>query len=1309
MASTISRGKLEFGMKSFVKTLLCIVIMAAGLCSTKAQTASPASDDDLNVMVQLIEQATPIPSVNVPRLGTFWSAQHAPGTAIPWPPFPGNINGLDAWSLGDNVFLLNDTNVDYDELAVEYALAHPISPAPMFRFSMVAGSLASSYAYGNPVYLANMATSFTNDGSGTINASFSIAGGTNFVPYDILTTTNAAAPVPSWNWLGIGYTSNRYTFTGQPADHAFYILAKPAKTMTVGFGSDIVGQCDTPYGLTNALQVAGGAGHSVALLNNGTVVAWGWNNYGQATVPTNLTGAAMVGAGWYHSAALLTNGTVTTWGMNGPPYYQSSVPVNLTNATVISAQALHTLALTSNGLVAAWGYDSGFGESSIPAGLSNVVAISAGFEFNLAVTTNGNGTVVAWGDNEDGETNVPAGLSNVVDVAAGLYHSLALLKNGTVVAWGSDDDGETDVPAGLTNVVAIAAGGDPYYNGYYTAYSMALKSDGSLVIWGNNDAVATVGGLSNVISIGAGTDHALAIRTGPRTPVITSEPTDQFQTNNGTVIFSVIGQGLYGITYQWQTNGVNIAGATNAMLTVTNNGLARSFVYDAVVTDDGGMGSMVSTNANVYLVSPPVINAESIPTALIVMAQSNVTLTATASAPGQLNGFPISYQWQFNGTNIPWQTSTNYAFSAANSGIYSLIVSNAAGSTNVSWQVNVLYPGNVAEWGSVSDYLPTLTNAAAIAAGWGHVVAARDDGTVTAWGDNEYLQTNVPVGLSNVVTVAAGGLHSLALKNDGTLVGWGWDRYGQADSMGLSNVTAIAAAGDQSMALLKDGTVYCWGNTMGDLPGDLTNATAIAAGQDFCLALRSNGTVTAWGNDAQGQTNVPAGLSNVVAIAAGDSHALALKRDGTITAWGNDGSGQCDVPSGLTNVMAVAAGSAHSVALKNDGTMVCWGDNSQGQTSTPNLSSVKLIAAGGNQTLAAVFSPLVMYPVDVTRDLLLIYNTNSADSITVFNYYLANRPMVGSANVLGIGCTTNETFLPAEYTNVFVAQVQGWLAANPTKRPQYIVLFYDIPARVNTNNTTGVYPENISFNFDLGASPSVQYQLSTSCAAGWNPFVSSINMGGTNDCINYINKLAAISASFSPGKLVISANAGGYGNTNYCFDDAVAAYPSVPLGLYALQAVTSNGVPMSSVEYTPFTSSTPITSATNVAGYLTWGANGALGSQRSWYSTYFTNVFFYGKSSWYLISTVESFNGQRDQGGQGNFIKWFSSVAFGGTNYSCTPVGAVTHVDEPGLGGVEYTQIYFGLWAAGKNFAICAWNSRKTQYFQAVGDPFTIK
>ena len=75
-----------------------------------------------------------------------------------------------------------------------------------------------------------------------------------------------------------------------------------------------------------------------------------------------------------------------------------------------------------------------------------MVAVAAGVYHSLALKTDG--TVVAWGDNDNGECTVPAGLSGVVAVAAGDAHSLALKSDGTVVAWGSNAYGQRNVPGG---------------------------------------------------------------------------------------------------------------------------------------------------------------------------------------------------------------------------------------------------------------------------------------------------------------------------------------------------------------------------------------------------------------------------------------------------------------------------------------------------------------------------------------------------------------------------------------------------------------------------------------------------------------------------------------------------------------------------------------------------------------------------------------------------------------------------------------------------------------------------------------------
>jgi hypothetical protein len=102
---------------------------------------------------------------------------------------------------------------------------------------------------------------------------------------------------------------------------------------------------------------------------------------------------------------------------------------------------------------------------------------------------------------------VPAGLSNVVAIAAGGYHSLALKSDGTVVAWGDNSQNQCSVSPGATNAVAIAAG---------TAHSLALKADGSLASWGANwNAQCSVPPtLTNAVAVAAGDSHTLVLWAG---------------------------------------------------------------------------------------------------------------------------------------------------------------------------------------------------------------------------------------------------------------------------------------------------------------------------------------------------------------------------------------------------------------------------------------------------------------------------------------------------------------------------------------------------------------------------------------------------------------------------------------------------------------------------------------------------------------------------------------------------------------------------------------------------------------------------
>jgi hypothetical protein len=104
---------------------------------------------------------------------------------------------------------------------------------------------------------------------------------------------------------------------------------------------------------------------------------------------------------------------------------------------------------------------------------------------------------------------VPAGLSGVHAIAAGYWHTVALKSDGTVVAWGNSANGQTDVSAGLRGVRAIAAG---------FLHTVALKRDGTVVAWGDNlyGQTDVPAGLRSIMAIAAGGSYSVALKSSYR-------------------------------------------------------------------------------------------------------------------------------------------------------------------------------------------------------------------------------------------------------------------------------------------------------------------------------------------------------------------------------------------------------------------------------------------------------------------------------------------------------------------------------------------------------------------------------------------------------------------------------------------------------------------------------------------------------------------------------------------------------------------------------------------------------------------------
>jgi len=325
----------------------------------------------------------------------------------------------------------------------------------------------------------------------------------------------------------------------------FAAVHSAAQPYVIGWGNNEFGQISTPPGLTNVAAISAGDTHSVALLSNGTVVAWGI--LGTTNVPPGLSNVAAISASYEYTLALKSNGTVVAWGVND--FGQTNIPPGLSNVTAISAGFFHALALKNDGTVVSWGIGPG---TNVPSGLSSVMAIAAGDDHSLALKSDG--TVTAWGANSFAQTNVPAGLSGVAAISAGYNFSEALKSNGTVVAWGINASGQTNLPDGLSNVVAISAGG---------YHSLALTTNGTVIAWGDNGYGQTVvpPGLSGVVAIAGGGQFSLALGYLPLFIVCPSDltitSTNALQPPNPSSVLVSNGCGGVVVTYFGDVTVVN--------------------------------------------------------------------------------------------------------------------------------------------------------------------------------------------------------------------------------------------------------------------------------------------------------------------------------------------------------------------------------------------------------------------------------------------------------------------------------------------------------------------------------------------------------------------------------------------------------------------------------------------------------------------------------------------------------------------------------------------------------------------------------
>ena len=169
--------------------------------------------------------------------------------------------------------------------------------------------------------------------------------------------------------------------------------------------------------------------------------------------------------------------------------------------------------------------------------------------------------------------------------------------------------------------------------------------------------------------------------------------------------------------------------------------------------------------------------------------------------------------------------------------------------------------GEIVAWGDRKLPDQPLTNLAQIAGGF-HSLGLKTDGSIVAWGGNDYGQLDVPAPNTGFVAVAASGLLSLGLKYDGSIVAWGRNDYGQLDIPAPNtDFIAVAAGGSHNLAIKASRLEFLRGdaNTDGkDL--DLSDAIFILS---YLFAAGSKPTCL---DAADANDNGKVGLADAIKI-----------------------------------------------------------------------------------------------------------------------------------------------------------------------------------------------------------------------------------------------------------------------------------------------------------------------------------------------------------------------------------------------------------------------------------------------------------
>jgi alpha-tubulin suppressor-like RCC1 family protein len=766
----------------------------------------------------------------------------------------------------------------------------------------------------------------------------------------------------------------------------------------------------------------------------------------------------------------------------------------------------HAIALTTGGAVLTWGSDTqgGLGNGSASSAdvyvptqiLSGMKAVTAGGATSFAIDASGK--LFAWGWNVNGQlgngttTSVhappSAGASlDAVQVSSGDRHTLVLKKNGAVVGAGMNGSGRLGqgslsgqynsfVPiGGLSNIVKVSAG---------TTHSLALDKDGIVYGFGSNGGGCLVPGgnseypLASNLGIGTSTYKAIDIAAGNSVSLILMQDGKLIMlgSNSRPLLLNLSKQAAPPSLNFPSGNLINLQSVT-----ITNNEPGSTLRYTTNGTEPTASSTMAFST---------------------ILFNQTTDLRIKAFAPNMQPSVTIRryYTKGFLATAGPGYTSIS-----DDSGNIWMTGSNLYGRLGIGNTTDQSKPVKLTNQAIVrsaslaqSHSLMLRSNGQIWASGSQGVGGVGNDGLLGT-GTGTSVVTSVPItSLSNILAISAASDHSLALRNDGTVWAFGRNDYGQlgdnsttlrttpvqvmeAPSVGLGNVIAIAAGTGVSFALKADGTLWVFGQYK-----EMMGVPSPGTGVNFLVATRCTS------------------INDGVALAVSNDHALLVRRDGTVWAAGLNSSRQFGSTSytstsanyfvqadAFADVITVAAGEAHSMAVDKNGNLWAWGLMSNGRLGTSAWGS-------GSPTIADPYG----FASQIQPTPTLVQMPVKTQSVSASSHSVATDLGGGSAWAWGSGTSGQigdglnvdraiPTLIPMTYSDSDGDGLSNWFEVSIGSNP---ILKDTNEDGVNDDVSyyAGISPTGVDSDGD-GVSNS------TEIAQGTDPFSTDTDGDGTPD------------------------------------------------------------------------------------------------------------------------------------------------------------------------------------------------------------------